>query len=246
MLNTSVDVYVKKARKDLNIENYPGNLFDYFAINKEKIKNRFFVFKKKLGDMSGFIGYSQNNDAIICINYERPIGHQNLTLAHELGHCYMHLGQVVSDSDAEISNIGTGTEKEAFEFAIELLYPREILFNDRKDFNRKSLLNEAGIEDFKKQIDILCHKHFLSFRMAASRILFSMGIKGDEVKNIIKRCGRISELDEDFYLTNSTIYNIPSEPEKDIFCGNVKKLIHNRAIGKLDGELIIRKYQLED
>ncbi len=36
--------------------------------------------------------------SLICINYKRPIGHQNFTLAHELGHWLLHNGQSISDN----------------------------------------------------------------------------------------------------------------------------------------------------
>ena len=93
--------------------------------------------------ISGFIGYSENGIPIICINYNRPIAHQNFTLAHEIGHYFLHEGLSVSDSNKEINSFrAIGIEKQANEFASELLYPKELFLEDYYEIINENLLDD--------------------------------------------------------------------------------------------------------
>ncbi|MBC8987553.1 XRE family transcriptional regulator [Pedobacter sp. N36a] len=68
-----------------------------------------------INDMDGFSMYTANGIPLIFIGKDIPSDRKRLTLAHELGHIIMHLScKVEGDRDKE---------KEAFEFAAELLMP---------------------------------------------------------------------------------------------------------------------------
>lgn len=92
---------VNKARELFHIKDFPGNLF--VLLEEEKYIDRFnmLLFKEDISKLSGFIGYGENGMSVICVNYKRPIGHQNFTLAHELGHWLLHNGQNISDNDED-------------------------------------------------------------------------------------------------------------------------------------------------
>jgi len=117
-MNSTVSEKVDTARDYFMIDKYPGNFFELITQYGNYIqKYNVILLKEDIGKLSGFIGYADNGMAIICINYKRPICHQNFTLAHEIGHMLLHEGQSISDSNLEFHYKSTGIEKEANEFA---------------------------------------------------------------------------------------------------------------------------------
>ena len=101
------------------------------------------IFKEDIGKLSGFIAYPANNIVIICINYNRSLGHQNFTIAHELGHYFLHDKKNKDDVDKNLQS-KEKIEKEANEFASQLLYPNEQFEEDYKTYIKK-LLPKQGI-----------------------------------------------------------------------------------------------------
>lgn len=69
----------------------------------------------KAAKLDGLSIYTNNNQAVIFLNKCLPGDRLRLTLAHELGHLGMHFAQTI-DAIRDV-------EKEAFEFASELLVP---------------------------------------------------------------------------------------------------------------------------
>lgn len=65
--------------------------------------------------LDGLSIYTDKNQAIIFLNKNLPGDRLRLTLAHELGHLGMHFAKIVDET--------RDVEKEAFEFASELLVP---------------------------------------------------------------------------------------------------------------------------
>jgi len=113
---------VENAREFFDIKDFPSNLFELIQKKNYIDDYKLLLFKEDIGKLSGFIGYGENNLTVICINYKRTIGHQNFTFAHELGHWFLHNGNSISDDDACLFYLD-GIEKEANDFAAELLYP---------------------------------------------------------------------------------------------------------------------------
>ncbi len=130
---------VKNAREFFCIQDFPGNLFTLLEKGDYAEKYKMLLFKEDIGKLSGFIGYGGDGFTVICINYKRPIGHQNFTLAHELGHWFLHKGQNISDEDKHIYS-GELQEKEASNFASEVLYPERFIEQDYCDILHKGLL----------------------------------------------------------------------------------------------------------
>lgn len=97
-MTQSVIGAVNNARELFQIEDFPGNLFSLLESQRYIERFSLLLFREDISKLSGFIGYGENGLSLICINYKRPIGHQNFTLAHELGHWLLHNGQSISDN----------------------------------------------------------------------------------------------------------------------------------------------------
>jgi Zn-dependent peptidase ImmA (M78 family)/DNA-binding XRE family transcriptional regulator len=109
---------------------YANHLREYWRIPKGRIdnltsyieKNGIIVIHVDFGTtkLDGLSIYTEDNQAVIFLNKAFPGDRMRLTLAHEIGHLGMHFSQIV-DMERDV-------EKEASEFASELLVPsNEIL-----------------------------------------------------------------------------------------------------------------------
>lgn len=201
---------VNKAREFFGIEDFPGNFFTLLESQNYTEKYGLLLFKEDIGKLSGFIGYGDNGISVICINYKRPIGHQNFTLAHELGHWFMHKGQNISDDDKTCSFSTESIEKEANEFAAELLYPQELFTKDYSDIAGKGLLSVTARKLLAVCIDELCRKYCLSFDMIFRKILYR-NQQGQQYRKIKKEIEealgcKISEyFERNFYVPNEEL-----------------------------------------
>ncbi|GAE26879.1 hypothetical protein JCM9140_2984 [Halalkalibacter wakoensis JCM 9140] len=154
---------LEEARRFFGIENYPGNLFEFFSDYKSVIdKYNLLLFKQDIDKLSGFIGYN-NGYTIICVNYKRNIGHQNFTLAHELGHMFLHNG--ISKSDINPERPGFDTEElEANKFASELIYPQNLVNKDFQYIIENDLLDQENWDELADYINSLCEIYYTSFK----------------------------------------------------------------------------------
>jgi len=83
--------------------------------------------------MDGLSLISKDRHPIIYINNKMPGDRQRLTLAHELGHLVMHIGQQL----AQVRDV----EKEAMQFASELLVPASEFLQDLETISLETLGN---------------------------------------------------------------------------------------------------------
>jgi Zn-dependent peptidase ImmA (M78 family)/DNA-binding XRE family transcriptional regulator len=83
--------------------------------------------------MDGLSLFTKERQPIIYINNKMPGDRQRLTLAHELGHLVMHIGQQI----AQIRNV----EKEAMQFAAEFLVPASEFLQDIETIGLETLGN---------------------------------------------------------------------------------------------------------
>lgn len=242
---------VKDARKLLQIEDFPGCFFDYITETDFMENSRILLFKEDIDELSGFIGYGPNELAAICINYKRNIGHQNFTLAHELGHWFLHRGVNSFDNDGYItSEKKPKIEKEASNFAGELLYPQKLADQDYKTAKKKDLFdrdNRALLGDY---VDELCHKYGVSYDFVLKRLLF---MNGDVRKsNVVRReietaiGSKISShYDKTFYLpdTRYSQYKALQTPYEKLI-DKVEQLRESKDIGNATAEAIINRYRM--
>lgn len=247
---------VTKAREYFEIENYPGNFFEYIVSKRDYIdKFGILLFKQDLGESnSGFISYANHGLPFICLNYNNIIGHQNFTLAHEIGHYFLHKGKFYSDTQytMNMSNIEQ-IEKEANKFAAEFLYPLEYVEKDIEEIFSKGLIEDGNEIKLADYINNVCEKYFISFKFALCRILFeSEWSKSNKVikkVNKVKRCvGRLSDR-YCSYFHNVDYKNKFYQPYVDSFYTMkeyIEVLTGNREIGSESGKSILeRNIELE-
>lgn len=240
---------IEKARRFLGIEDYPGNLFNLFKDTEKIIKEKkIILFKKDIDKLSGFIGYN-NNYTIICINNNRSIGHQNFTLAHELGHMFLHIGISMSDSDPE--SAGGEKENEANIFAKELIYPKILAEKDCEYAIKEKLLLKENWGKLAEYINSLCCKYCTSFTFTFNR-LFENSFESYEKKRKFytnfKKC-EIGKFDNRFPET-AFMYNVKNQHEfykpyyePYIYMKKlVAELITKNEIGLETGDAMINRY----
>lgn len=235
---------VNKARAFFEIEDYPGDFFYHLGKVNYTDKYGILLFKEDIDRLSGFIGYGANNIAVICVNYKRPYGHQNFTLAHELGHWFLHKGISISDGDGVLGYSGNKVEQEANEFAGELLYPEELLVEDYCFAIQNDLFNAKNRKELGEYIDELCCKYFLSYEMVLRKLLYKNRQAGKYsiIRKEIERAigGKISEIfDKDFYAVNGELpqYQRLMRPYLELN-SKVDQLVTSGKIGKATGESI--------
>lgn len=228
------------------IEDFPGDFF-LFLNNQNYIKQyNLLIFKEDIGKLSGFIGYGPNDITVICINYKRSLGHQNFTLAHEIGHWFLHKGQNISDDNVSFYS-SDKIEQEASSFAIELLYPNKEFIKDYDYIINNKLLSYTNRSELGKYVDSLCHKYCLSFELILRKILYKCKA-ASKYKSIRKEIeislgGKISEVfEKDFYVANE---NLPQYQQLKTPYDELKKrinyLLANDKIGPATAESILMR-----
>ena len=234
---------IKKAREFFGIKDFPGNFFNLIH-NENYIDNYgLLLFREDIGKLSGFIGYGEDDLTVICINYKRPIGHQNFTLAHELGHWFLHKGQAISDDDRCFYS-SNKTESEANIFAAEILYPMEIFKEDFQYIMKNGLNNKRCRKELAIFIDVLCHKYCLSFEVVLRKILYA-GNSGNKYNIIRKEIEpnlgkKISEFfEKDFYIPNENLLDYQQYRKPyEILSKRIDKLVEEKKIGTATAESI--------
>lgn len=121
------------------------HLRDFWKLPKGRIANLtkliedngVVIISLDLGDISGFSTYANGIIPVIYVNSNVSPDRYRLTIAHELGHLILHFGNKVGP-DRDI-------EKEAYEFAIELLVPEN---NIRPYFTKVSIESLADLKSY--------------------------------------------------------------------------------------------------
>lgn len=171
-----IEEMVNNAREDFGIESFPGDFFEYIIKDNNYInKYKLVLFKQDLGQgSSGFMYYTSRQNVCICINYKDSIGHQNFTLAHEIGHKYLHKGISYDENSHTLKYTNKDyIEREANEFAAELLYPIKYVKEDLEYINEQGLFEngkEVQLSDF---INKIVNRNYISFNFALLRLLFN-------------------------------------------------------------------------
>lgn len=138
--------------------------------------------KADLGDISGLV-FREGNKVIIGVNESHPSTRQRFTIAHELGHFFLHSQNplfvdkvfAVKLRDHVSSEAVSLEEVEANAFAAELLMPTNMIFNDIKqisglfDFDTDNIDNETGNLD--KLINELSDRYKVSKQAMTFRLI---------------------------------------------------------------------------
>lgn len=130
-------------------------------------------YHKLQGDVSGFLFLDKMQDPIIGINIEHPPTRQRFTLAHEIGHFFLHAppggsgsfidkGFTIVKRDTR-SQMGVVVEEiEANFFAAEILMPAEHLYPD--------FVSSSSGKNPKKELDKLADKYDVSVEAMEYRL----------------------------------------------------------------------------
>lgn len=238
---------IEDARRFFGIDSYPGNLFEFLGKKELIEEHKVLLFKQDLDKLSGFIGYI-NDFTIICVNYKRNIGHQNFTLAHEIGHMFLHNG--ISKSDLNPENPENDKEEiEANYFASELIYPKKFVTEDFTFVKKNNLFKQKNWDKLADFINSLCAKYGTSFKFTFNKMsngYFRDYKKKSSFYNKFKNyIGNLSEAFPkymhvvDFKHEYYQVYMEPYNYMKQL----VKELVDKQELGLETGEAIIEKYQ---
>jgi len=135
-VSSTVSTTVDAIRKKFNASELPINL-DALA-EKAGIQIKYGDFE---AEMSGF-AYQKATTKYIGVNASESEVRQRFTIAHELGHIFMHRQDPLSyDTSAELIHFRDGhsatgadpKEREANAFAAELLMPEEVVRKEIQD-----------------------------------------------------------------------------------------------------------------
>lgn len=138
-MSVKIKNIVNKILRHANIKSLPVNLNDIIVLYDITLRYAFFE-----DSISGLL-YKKDNKNIISVNTSHPLVRQRFTIAHELGHFFLnHHGSLFVDKGYiyRDKRSSTGTikwEREANEFAAELLMPEKLLVNYIKKENLEDI-----------------------------------------------------------------------------------------------------------
>ena len=239
---------VAEAKDKFKFNEITGNIFEHITKNNDVIKKfSLLILKENIGKLSGFIAYPDEKYTLICINYNRSLGHQNFTLAHELGHYFLHHKQGQDDENAGNFNFKNPIEYEADKFASELLYPEKLFEYEYENIIKQEIDNLEKLSDI---VNNLCHKYYVSYEFLLRKICYKARLNYDKISKSIKklRNGSIGNYyDKEFYLTTSgaSYYKRFEKPYIELKA-NVKELVKQKKIGEAMGESIIYSNNLTE
>lgn len=112
-------------------------------------------------DVSGFL-YRDSDQSVIGVNTHHSRTRQNFTVAHELGHFFLHDQEQLHVDHGfrirlrdDVSSQGTDhAEREANHFAASLLMPRAFLHADLAGTDYLDLLDDASLHDLSRKYGV--------------------------------------------------------------------------------------------
>lgn len=141
MTKEEIQNYAEQLSRQYNPEGLSPYPFDNIQKNKQDLK---ILLTEKLPDSaSGVIGFfaEESNSFIILVNKNKPATRRNFTIAHELGHYFLHQNEIkeelMVDGDNVLDKVGmlyrrdeassTKLEIEANNFAASFLMPADLV-----------------------------------------------------------------------------------------------------------------------
>lgn len=240
-MESKIQQAVQEAKEKFDFPKVTGNIFERITDNKYFEKYGLLIFKEDIGKLSGFIAYPTKDIVIICINYKRSLGHQNFTIAHELGHYFLHDKENKDDEDENLYSKDR-IEKEANEFANQLLYSNEQFEEDYQSYI-KQLTPKKGITiELCNIINELCHKYCVSFDFVLGKICYKERIDfkraNKDAKKITK--GIAKRYDIKFYWAASGAeYYKRYEKPYELLKEKIVELLNKKEISQATAESIL-------
>lgn len=161
-----IRLIVQMLREKHNLNTFPVDVKQFAEASGATL--RYDEFDKSLG-LSGF-AYQKHGSKFIGVNKSEPEERQRFTIAHELGHLYIHKQNAVNYDvgimlfrDSHSSNGTDIKEIEANNFAAELLMP--------EDHIRKDIIKMGGIDlEDDESLDGLADKYGVSRQAMTVRL----------------------------------------------------------------------------
>ena len=165
-------------------------------------------------------------------------------IKHIVHHLSIYKYVSISDDDHALGYSGDKVEKEANEFASELLYPEEFLVKDHFFAIQQDLYLESNRKELGEYIDKLCRRYCLSYEMVLRKLLYK-NRQAKQYRKIRKEIvkaigGKVSEVfEKDFYSVNEELpqYQRFMKPYLELE-EKVDRLVAKGKIGKATGESI--------
>ena len=128
------------------------------------------ITKSDLGDDCSGVLVKSGDSAVIGINWEHHSNRQRFTIAHELGHFFLHKNGTYVDRSTSAffrnSESGSGTlkeEREANQFATALLMPSKWIYREIGN-NNLNLDDDLAVMDLAERFEV--SEQAMSFRLA--------------------------------------------------------------------------------
>ncbi len=240
-MENKIQQAVQNAKQKFNFPKITGNIFERLTDTDYFEKYGLLIFKEDIGKLSGFIAYPTDNIVIICINYKRSLGHQNFTIAHELGHYFLHDKKNKDDYDENLHSKDK-IENEANEFANQLLYSSEQFEKDYEQYIRKLEPKKGITIELCDVINELCHKYYVSFEFVLGKICYKEKINWNKANNEAKKLtkGIAKHYDIEFYWAASGAdYYKRFEKPYELLKKNIIELLNKNEISKSTAESIL-------
>jgi Zn-dependent peptidase ImmA (M78 family) len=156
MNRIKIKAFIDALLERHQIESYPVDLDKWIEIAGAQIKVADFG-----KDLSGF-AYQKKGVKIIGVSNSEPEERKRFTIAHELGHMFLHKGTAVNYDEASMmlrpsTHVGAGLdlrEIEANSFAAELLMPEENIRADVEKHERFDLEDENAVAQLAKKYKV--------------------------------------------------------------------------------------------
>lgn len=95
-----------------------------------------------------------------------PLPRRRFTAAHELGHAILHGGRIHVDEKIDAANIDDPQEREANQFAAELLMPADVCFARAEELRTEYRCCPRGILVYRLAAELLVGQKTLESRLA--------------------------------------------------------------------------------
>ncbi len=132
------------------------------------------ITNSDLGDDCSGVLVKSGESAVIGVNWEHHSNRQRFTIAHELGHFFLHKNGTYVDRSTSAffrnSESGSGTlkeEREANQFAAALLMPSEWVYREIGN-NNLNLDDDLAVMDLAERFGV--SEQAMSFRLANLRL----------------------------------------------------------------------------
>lgn len=141
MIIEQIEKQAEKVLKDLNIKSLPIPVEDIAGSHQIKIS------RAPNSNFSGML-IRKDGHALIGVSSSEPFVRQRFTIAHELGHFFLHQNKdaFVDYRDNKKEVMRSPREKQANMFAAALIMPRNLLLKDFRSI-AKDGLSEYDLQD---------------------------------------------------------------------------------------------------